>query len=242
MVRSRNMPLPNTSPDMSPTPATVNAVCRDVDVHFAEVPLDRFPGAAGGDAHHLVVVAGRAAGGEGVAQPELALDRDAVGDVREGRRALVGGNDQIGIVIVVAHDIVGRHDVAFAIDIVGDVEQAADEQLVGGHALGHELFAAGAFLEQLRHEAALGADRHDHRVLDLLRLHETEDLGAEILRPVRPADAAARHLAEAQVHALDPRRIDEDFVERRRQRNAGDLAGSRYLIEISCFGWPSMSS
>ena len=100
------MPLPNTSPDMSPTPATVNGVVVDVDVHFAEVALDRLPGAARGDAHHLVVVAGRAAGGEGVAQPELVLDRNAVGDVGEGRGALVGGDDEIGIVIVVPHDIV----------------------------------------------------------------------------------------------------------------------------------------
>ena len=76
----------------------------------------------------------------------------------------------------------------------------------------------------LRHEAALGADRHDHGVLDLLRLDQAEDLGAEILRPVGPADAAARHLAEAQMHALDARRIDEDLVERSRQRQAVELA------------------
>ncbi len=76
----------------------------------------------------------------------------------------------------------------------------------------------------LRHEATLGADRHDHRVLHLLRFHQAEDLGAEVLRPVGPADAAARHLAEAQVHAFDPRRIDEDLVERARQRQIGDLA------------------
>ena len=75
-----------------------------------------------------------------------------------------------------------------------------------------------------RHEAALGADRHDHGVLDLLRLDQAEDFGAEILRPVGPADAAARDLAEAQVHAFDARRIDEDLVERPRQRQAVDLA------------------
>ena len=77
---------------------------------------------------------------------------------------------------------------------------------------------------QLGHEAAFGADRHDHRVLDLLRFHQPENLGAEILRPVRPADAAARHLAEAQVHAFDARRIDENLVERARQRQVGELA------------------
>ncbi len=42
----------------------------DVPAEFAEVALHRFPGAAGCDAHFLVIVAGRAARGEGIAQPE----------------------------------------------------------------------------------------------------------------------------------------------------------------------------
>ena len=121
------------------------------------------------------------------------------------------------------HDVLGR-DHAVVAEIVGDVEQRRDEELVGGGALGLDLLAGAALRHQLRHEAALGADRHDDRVLDLLRLHQPEDLGAEILRPVGPADAAARDLAEAQVHALDPRRIDEDLVERLRQRQAFELA------------------
>ena len=73
MVVARSMPLPNTSPDMSPTPTTVNGVVPDVDVHLAEMALHRLPGAARGDAHLLVVVAGRAAGGEGVVEPEAVL-------------------------------------------------------------------------------------------------------------------------------------------------------------------------
>ena len=81
--------------------------------------------------------------------------------------------------------------------------------------------------QTFRHEAALGADRHDDRVLDVLRLDQTEDFGAEILRPVGPANAAPRHFAEAQMHALDPRRIDKDFVERPRQRQAVDLAARK---------------
>ena len=93
----------------------------------------------------------------------------------------------------------------------------------------------------LRHEAALGADRHDDGVLDLLRLHQAQHLGAEILRPVGPADAAARHLAEAQMHALDARRIDEDLVERRGSGRPSSLRLSN-LIAISGFGWPSSSS
>ena len=59
--------------DMSPMPATVKWLALDVDAHFAEVALDAFPGAARGDAHLLVVVAGRAARGERVAEPEAVL-------------------------------------------------------------------------------------------------------------------------------------------------------------------------
>ena len=123
IVFSRSMPLPNTSPDMSPTPTTVNGVVADVDVHLAEMALHRFPGAARGDAHLLVVVAGRAAGGEGIAEPEIVLVRDAVGDVGEGRGALVGGDHEIGIVAVVAHDIRRRDHAVAPVEIVGDVEQ-----------------------------------------------------------------------------------------------------------------------
>ena len=78
--------------------------------------------------------------------------------------------------------------------------------------------------QPLRHEAALGADRHDDGVLDVLRLDEAKDFRAEILRPVGPADAAARHLAEAQMHALDPGRVDKNLIKRPRQRQAVELA------------------
>ena len=201
----------------------MNGVVPDIDVHLAEVALDRFPGAARGDAHLLVVVAGRAAGGEGVAEPEAVVLGNLVGDVGEGGGALVGGDHEIGIVVVVAHDVVGRDHALVAAEIVGEVEQRRDEQLVGRGAFRlHRL--ARALGQEFRHEAALGADRHDDGVLDLLRLDQAENLGAEILRPVGPADAAARDLAEAQMHALDPRRIDENLVERPRQRQAVELA------------------
>ena len=77
---------------------------------LAEMALDRFPRAARGDAHFLVVVAVGAARGERVAEPEAALLGDAVGDVGEGRGALVGGDHEIGIVAVMAHHVARRHD------------------------------------------------------------------------------------------------------------------------------------
>ncbi len=76
-------------------------------VEFAKMALDRFPGAPRGDRHLLVVVAVAAAAREGVAEPEAARFRDAVGDVGEGGGALVGSDHQIGIVAVMAHDVFG---------------------------------------------------------------------------------------------------------------------------------------
>ena len=75
-------------------------------------------------AHRLVVVAGRAARGERVAEPEAVLDRDLVGDVGERGGALVGRDDEVRVVAVVAHDVGRRHDLAVD-EVVGEVEQAA---------------------------------------------------------------------------------------------------------------------
>ena len=116
---------------------------------------------------------------------------------------------------------------ALPADIVGDVEQRRNEDLVGGDAFRLDGFAGAAGRQIFRHEAALGADRHDDGVLDVLRFHQAQDFGAEILRPVGPANAAARHLAEAQMRGLDARRIDENLVERPRQRHGVDLAAGK---------------
>ena len=43
--------------------------------------------------------------------------------------------------------------------------------------------------------------------------------------PVRPADAAARDAAGAQVHAFDARRVHEQLEHRPREREVGDLRG-----------------
>src|SRR5690606_3130033 len=107
-----------------------------VHAQFAEVPLDGLPGAAGGDAHALVVVSGGAAGREGVTEPEVVRLGDLVGDVGEPGGALVGRDDEVGVVLVVPDDVGGRHDLA-GHHVVGDVQQCRDERPVGGDALGH---------------------------------------------------------------------------------------------------------
>ena len=198
----------------------------DVGPELAEVALDRLPGAARGDRHLLVVVAGRAARGERVAEPEAVLDRDRVRDVREGRRALVGGDDEVRVVLVVADDVRRRHDLA-AGDRVGHVEQAAHERPVALDDLLEQRGAIAAGRRPLDDEASLGADRDDDGVLDRLRLHQPEHLGAEVLAPVRPADAAAGDPAAAQVHGLHARRVDEDLEHRPRLGQVRERARDR---------------
>ena len=79
-----------------------------------------------------------------------------------------------------------------------------------------------------RDETAFGPDRHDDGIFHLLGLDQAEDLGAEILRPVGPTQATTGDLAEPQVHAFHPRRIDEDFVERARDRHLLDAAAGKF--------------
>ena len=191
---------------------------------LGEVALDGDPGALRRDPHRLVVVALRSARGEGVAQPEAALQRQRVGDVGEGRGALVGGDDEIRVLAVEHAHALGVDDPALD-DVVGDRQQRADEHAVALGPLGQPRVAVDRGIGQLlRIETALGARRHDHRVLHALRLHEAEDLGAEIVAPVRPTQAAARDRPGAQVDALDARAVDPHLAPRHRRGEAGDQA------------------
>jgi len=128
----------------------------------------------------------------------------------------------------VADDLPRRHRDAVD-EVVGDVEEAGDEGLVAGHALSQPRVAVGGVGELLAEERALRADRHDHGVLDHLRLHQAQHLGAEVVATVRPAQAAARDRAEAQVGTLDARAVDEDLEARPRLGQAGD--GRRLELE-----------
>jgi hypothetical protein len=100
-VFDSSMPLPNTSPDMSPQPTTViGSLCTSTPIS-AKWRWTETQAPLGGDAHRLVVVADRCRR-EAKASPsqKAALERDRIGDVGEGRGALVGGDDEIGILAV----------------------------------------------------------------------------------------------------------------------------------------------
>ena len=151
---------------------------------------------------------------------------DRVGDVGERRRALVGRDHEVRIVAIVAHHVLRMHDLAVD-EVVGDVEQAVDEALVAGDAFGEPRIAIRRRIRQLlAEEAALRTHRHDDGVLHHLRLDQAQHFGAEILAPIRPAQAAARDRAEAQVHAFDARAVDEDLAVRPRLGQVGNRAES----------------
>ena len=227
MCRDSSMPLPNTSPDMSPMPTQVKSSlwlsrpsARKWRLTDSQAPLR-------GDAHALVVVADRTAGGERVAEPEAVLGADCRWRCprrsrcpcrrrppgRDRRRR--GGPRPAG----------GTSSPSTRLSVMSS--RPLMNMLVAGHAFGQHGIALAAGRRPLDEEAALGADRHDHRVLDHLRLDQAQYFGAEILAPVRPAQAAARDRAEAQVHAFDARRVDEDLAVRARLRQVRHAATDR---------------
>ena len=154
----------------------------------------RLPRAPRGDAHLLVVVAGRAARRERVAEPEAARATRSRWRRRRTWRCPcrprprgTGRRRRSARPAAAARPArpSRRHE------IVGDVEQPGDEQPVARLDLGRAAppRSSGGCFTTKPPFAPVG---HDHRVLDLLRLHEPEHLGAEVFAPVRPADAAAR--------------------------------------------------
>ena len=137
---------------------------------------------------------------------------------------------------------VGRRYHAAVLEVVGNVEQARDEDPVAGNALGLDLVAATAQRQTARQETTLGSHRHDHRVLHLLGLDQAEHFGTEVFFTVRPAQATAGNVAKAQVHTLDPRRVDEDLELRHRLGSSGISLGLNLKLKYDLFcplasGW-----
>src|SRR5690606_27803393 len=194
-----------------------NRVLLHVYAQLAEMPLYRDPGTPSRDGHALVVVPHRATGGEGIAHPEAVVGGNAVGNVGEGRRALVRGHHQVIVIVIVTDHLRRRYHLAVD-QIIGDIQQTLDEDAIAGNGLLLDSITPGLVRQTPWHEAALGTHRDDHRVLHLLGLGQAQHLGAVVLFPIGPTQTTPGDLAAAQMHPLDPRRVDEDFVHRPRQR------------------------
>src|SRR5690606_3706979 len=76
-----------------------------VYAQLAEVPFYPFPSALASNAHAFMVITHRTPGGKGIGQPEAAIQRNTVGDIREAGRALVGGHHQVRIVLIAAYHV-----------------------------------------------------------------------------------------------------------------------------------------
>ena len=125
-VAREQHPVPEDVARHVSDPHDREVVLLNIGAELAEVTLDRLPCAPRSDSHLLVVVALRASGGERVVQPESVLLGDLVGDVRELRGPLVRGDDQVGVVSVVANHSVGVDDVV-SDDVVGHVQQPGEK-------------------------------------------------------------------------------------------------------------------
>src|SRR5690554_6280314 len=163
-----------------------NRILLHVYAQLAEMPLYRDPGTPGGNGHALVVVPHRATGGEGIAHPEAVVGGNAVGNVGEGRRALVRGHHQVIVIVIVTDHLRRRYHLAVN-QIIGDIQQTLDEDAIAGDGLLLDSIATGLMGQTPRHETTLGAYGHDHRVLHLLGLGQPQHLGAVVLLPVGPA-------------------------------------------------------
>ena len=200
-----------------------------INPHLAEMTPDRLPGTLCGDAHRLVVIADRTTGGERITEPKPVRVGDVVGDIGEGRGALVRGDNKIGVVAVTAHHprrshhlSTGTLDPTGTLDIVGDVEQGGHEQPVAGDSLVTRRLAVQCVVAGERRgifddEPSLGADRNDDRIFHGLRLDQAQDLGPKILATITPAQPATCDRTESQMNTLDPGRVDEDFEFRTRK-------------------------
>src|SRR3546814_572232 len=168
------------------------------------------PGPPGSDSHFLVVIAMAAAAREGIAQPEVLLQRNGIGEIGKARRPLVRRNDEIRVSAVMNSHTLRVHDLAICY-IVSDRKQRPNEYLITLLPFGEPGIAVHAGIgQQFGQEAAFGPGWNDDGVLHALRLHQSQYLGTEIVTPVGPAQTTPRHCA-GQVNTLDTWGIDPDF-------------------------------
>src|SRR3546814_19174814 len=87
------------------------------------------PGPPGSDSHFLVVIAMAAAAREGIAQPEVLLQRNGIGEIGKARRPLVRRNDEIRVSAVMNSHTLRVPDLAICY-IVSERQQRPNEYLI----------------------------------------------------------------------------------------------------------------
>src|SRR5690606_41903182 len=92
------------------------------------------PGSARGNAHGFMVVTLTATRRECIAQPEAVFGRDTVRDVRKTCRAPIGGNDEIGIILIGTPDML-RLDHLTSAQVGGNIQQTAASRPVARNAI-----------------------------------------------------------------------------------------------------------
>ena len=137
---------------------------------------------------------------KGISQPEAVFFRQAIGNIGEAGRALVGRYHQIGIITVITHHL-GRRYHRLSLTIVGDIQQAADKGLVTGNATLLPCLPVRG-IATFDHKAALGTDRHDDGIFYHLRFYQAQHFGPEILTAVRPAQATTGDGPATQMNAF----------------------------------------
>ena len=87
-------------------------------------------------------------------------------------------------------------------DVVGDVEQARQEDLVACDAFSLIGFTICHWWRILQDETAFRTNRYDNCVFNLLRFDQTEDFSTEVFTTIRPTQTTASDFTAAQMHAF----------------------------------------
>ena len=113
----------------------------------------------------------------------MVLDRNNIGGVGKCGRAFVGSDHQIRIVTVTALHIARCANLSID-NIVGDVQQGVDKHLVRCGALALHFVTRASHRQKLRKKSTLGAHRYDQGVFDVLRFHQAQNFGAEVVAAI----------------------------------------------------------
>src|SRR3546814_32455 len=149
-----------------------------VHAHFQEMALHADPGPPGSDSHFLVVIAMAAAAREGIAQPEVLLQRNGIGEIGKARRPLVRRNDEIRVSAVMNSHTLRVHDLAICY-IVSDRKKRPNEYLITLLPFGEPGIAVHAGIgQQFGQEAAFGPGWNDDGVLHALRRRQSTRLNS----------------------------------------------------------------